>query len=131
MNFAKWIFRIAGIIGILLVAPFYFAEAQLGPGVPSPITQPEYYYGFIGVTLAWQIAFLIIGSDPLRYRPLMVAAMVEKGTYAGAAIWLFALDRVPTTLLGAGLMDLTFGILIVIAYWLTGSAAAPKAENAP
>ncbi len=130
MNFAKWIFRIAGGIGILIIAPFYFIETQIGLDTPPAITHPEYYYGFIGVTLAWQIAFLIIGSDPLRYRPLMVAAMLEKGTYAAAIIALFALGRVPLSVLGAGLMDLTFGILFVIAYWLTGRAVATKGETA-
>lgn len=129
MTFAKWVLRCAGIIGILLVAPFYFIEAQIGRDLPPAITHPEYYYGFVGVTLAWQVAFLIMSSDPLRYRPLMVAAMLEKGTYAAAAIWLFALGRIPTMVLGAGLMDLTFGILFVIAYWLTGRAQTAKGES--
>lgn len=128
MTLATWIFRLAGIIGILIIAPFYFIETQIGLDMPPAITHPEYYYGFIGVTLAWQVGFLLIASDPLRYRPLMVAAMLEKGTYAAAMIALFALGRVPLMILGAGLMDMTFGILFVIAYWATGRAEVTKGE---
>ncbi|MBX3011704.1 MAG: hypothetical protein KF832_09350 [Caldilineaceae bacterium] len=121
MNFAKWVFRFAGILGILIVAPFYFSEAQVGRDLPPAITHPEYYYGFIGVTLAWQIGFLIIGSDPLRYRPLMIAAILEKASYAIAIIWLFVLGRVPLLIAGAGLLDLSLGLLFVAAYRATSS----------
>ena len=61
MTLATWIFHLAGIIGILIIAPFYFIETQIGLDMPPAITHPEYYYGFIGVTLAWQVGFLLSG----------------------------------------------------------------------
>lgn len=131
MNFATWVFRFAGVLGILIVVPFYFTEAQVGRDLPPAITHPEYYYGFLGVTLAWQVAFLIIASDPLRYRPLMVAAMVEKASYAIAAFWLFALGRIPAPVLGAGLMDLTLGLLFVAAYIATAQSRTATGTKAP
>lgn len=130
MNFAKWVLRIAGVLGLLLVVPFYFTEAQVGRDLPPAITHPEYYYGFLGVTLAWQIAFLIMATDPLRYRPLLLAAMIEKGSYAIAAFWLFALGRIPTVVLGAGVMDLTLGLLFVAAYIATAPSRTTTAEKA-
>lgn len=130
MNFAKWVLRFAGVLGILLIVPFYFTEAQVGRDLPPAITHPEYYYGFLGVTLAWQIAFLIMSTDPLRYRPLLVAAMIEKGSYAIAACWLFALGRIPTVVLGAGVMDLMLGLLFVAAYVATAPARTTTAQKA-
>lgn len=117
MNFAKWVFRIAGTLGILQLAPLYFSEAQIGRDMPPAITHPEYYYGMIGVTLAWQFVFLLIASDPLRYRPLMLlAAILEKFSYAIVTIALFSQGRIPGLILAFGLLDLIYGIFFVAAY---------------
>ena len=120
MNFAKWVFRIAGTIGLLQVVPLYFYEAQLAVDMPPAIAHPEYYYGFAGVTLAWQVAFLLIGSDPMRYRPLMPVAMLEKASFVIAAFWLLAQGRLPTMIFAAALLDLTYGLFFVAAYLVTG-----------
>ena len=122
MKFATWVFRIVGVIGLLLTVPLYFIEAQIGRDLPPAITHPEYYYGFLGVTLAWQVLFLLLARDPVRYRPLMVAAMLEKASYGFAGLWLFSQGRVPA-LLGFGLMDLALGAFFVAAYMATAKAA--------
>ncbi len=119
MKFAKWVFRIAGTIGLLQIVPLYFYEAQLAIDMPPALTHPEYYYGFAGVTLALQIAFLVIGSDPLRYRPLMLVAILEKASFVITAFWLLSQDRLPTIILTASLFDLTYGIFFVAAYFAT------------
>jgi hypothetical protein len=49
MKFAKLVFTIAGVYGILVILPQYFLEAKNGRDFPPPINHPEYYYGFIGV----------------------------------------------------------------------------------
>jgi hypothetical protein len=56
----------------------------IGRQDPPPITHPAFYYGFVGVGLAWQVAFLIIATNPTRFRPLMVAGMIEKFSYGTA-----------------------------------------------
>jgi hypothetical protein len=38
---------------------------------------PENYYGFIGTALAAQAPFLIIATDPVRFRPAMLAGVCE------------------------------------------------------
>ena len=53
MSFARWVFRIAGIYGVLVIAPMYFLESRFPAENPPPITHPEFFYGFVGVTLAW------------------------------------------------------------------------------
>lgn len=93
MTFAKWTFRVAGMYGLLVLLPNYFLERQIGENEPPAITHPEYFYGFVGVGVAWQVAFLAISRDPARYRPQMPAAILEKGTFGTfgiAAIVLFA-----------------------------------------
>ncbi|HEX6124524.1 MAG TPA: hypothetical protein VFZ23_04055, partial [Pyrinomonadaceae bacterium] len=71
MRFARYTFAAAGTIGILVLVPLYFMLEQTGVDNPPPVTHPEFYYGFIGVALSFQIVFLIIATDPIRYRPLM------------------------------------------------------------
>lgn len=123
MNFAKWAFRIAGTIGLLQIIPLYFYEAQLAVDMPPALNHPEYYYGFAGVTLAWQVAFLVISSDPLRYRPLMPVAILEKATFVLAAFWLYAQGRLPNLILAAALVDLLYGLSFVVAYLTTRTQA--------
>lgn len=133
MTFAKWTFRGAGISGLLILLPQYFLEEENGERNPPGITHPEYYYGFLGVAVAWQVAFLIISRDPVRFRPLMLAAIVEKASFGLAAIALYLAGRLNTEMFGAGLLDLAFGVAFVIAYVKTdavsGREAAPPAAS--
>ena len=121
--FARRVFTIAGIYGLIVMLPQYFLEDMTGRLYPPAITHPEYYYGFIGVVVAWQIAFLIIGRDPIRYRPLMIPSILEKAGFAFAAIPLYLLGRLSVQLLGAALIDMTLGVLFVISYIRTGLPA--------
>jgi hypothetical protein len=61
-----------------VLTPLYFLYDSVGNSTPPPGTHPEFYYGFVAVGLVWQFAFLLIGTDPLRFRPMMVPAMLEK-----------------------------------------------------
>src|SRR5262245_50459223 len=67
MRFARWVFLLAGATGVLMIVPPFFLETKTGADYPPPINHPEYYYGFFGVTLAWQLLFLVIGFDAVRY----------------------------------------------------------------
>ena len=128
MNFAARVYRIAGIIGLIEIVPMYFTESLWGSTYPPPVTHPELYYGFAGVTLAWQIVFLLLSGDPLRYRLLMLPAILEKASYAGAAILLFAGGRLASALLVPAGIDAVLGVLFLIAYLRTGISAPPDIE---
>ena len=119
-TFARRVFLIAGIYGIFVLAPQYFVEL----GLPAPIERPEHFYGFIGVALAWQLAFLIIASDVMRYRPLMLAALLEKLSFGGAVAILYSVDRVSIGVLLAGTLDLILGALFVAAFIATRASVA-------
>lgn len=119
MKFATWTFRIAGAIGLLQIIPLYFYERQLAIDMPPALNHPEYYYGFAGVTLAWQVAFLVIASDPLRYRPLMPVAMLEKASFVLAALWLLSQGCLPMMILAGAALDLVYGLGFIGAYLTT------------
>jgi hypothetical protein len=127
MVFARWVFRIAGVYGLLAILPMYFLEDRIGRDQPPAITHPEFFYGFLGVTLAWQVAFLVISGDPVRFRPLMIPAVVEKATFVIAVLLLYRSGRVASATLVLGSFDLILGILFGIAFLRT----AEKARNGP
>jgi len=119
MKFAKIVFRVAAIWGFLIITPLYFLFDLIGKNDPPPITHPGFYYGFVGVALVWQFAFLIIASDPIRFRLLMIAAILEKLVYSVPVIILVSQKRMnPNDLVFAGI-DLFLGVLFVFAYLRT------------
>jgi hypothetical protein len=119
MRFAKWVFRLAGVWGILILVPPLFLERQTGQDYPPPVNHPEYYYAFFGVALAWQVMFLVIGSDPVRYRPAMLPSMLEKVGFVVAMPVLYALDRVPAVWVGFAATDAVWLVLFVAAFLRT------------
>ena len=115
VRFARWVFLLAGIVGVLEVVPLYFMENMIGRTQPPPINHPGFYYGFVGVALAWQVAFLIIARDPLRYLPLMPALFLEKLLYPVAVFALYAQGRAPAQNLGTAILDLVwFGLFVIV-----------------
>ena len=126
MIFARRTFQIAGIYGLLALVPMYFLEGRIGRDIPPPITHPEYFYGFLGVAVAWQFAFLVISRDPVRFRPLMIPAVLEKASFGLATIALWLGGRLPTPTLAFGLIDSTLGVLFVVAYLRTPPGAGER-----
>jgi hypothetical protein len=120
MKFAKVVYLVAGIYGLVVVAPLFLAEGVINATQPPAITHPEYYYGFAFVTLAWQVLFIVLSRDPLRYRPIMLTTIVEK--LSGVAfILLVLMHRSPPSML-IGVVDVCLGILFAIAYVRTAPA---------
>ncbi|MGB9467262.1 MAG: hypothetical protein WBR10_19300 [Candidatus Acidiferrum sp.] len=121
MKFAKIVFRIAGVWGLLIITPLYFLFDVIGQQDPPAITHPGFFYGFVGCALAWQVAFCFIATDPARYRPLMIPSVLEKVTYFVAVVTLVMQGRMhPSDMVFAG-TDGLLGILFVIAYFKTPS----------
>ena len=116
MKFAKIIFWIAGIYGLVVITPLYFLANRIGQQDPPPITHPGFYYGFVGVAIAWQIAFFVIASDPVRLRPIMIPAALEKISFGVAILVLYTHGQVYTADLGFGVADLVFALLFLIAF---------------
>jgi hypothetical protein len=125
MKFAKILFRIAGVWGLLTLTPLYFIFNLIGQKDPPPITHPAFFYGFVGAALAWQLAFFIIATDPARYRPLMIPSVFEKFSYGIAVVILVAQGRMHSSDLLFGVIDLLLGTLFVSAYVKTPNRESP------
>jgi hypothetical protein len=119
MKFAKVVFWTSGLWGIAVLTVLFFMLDTIGRFYPPSLTHPEFYYAFLSVTMAWQVAFLVIGADPARFRPLMIPAMLEKFGYVAASSVLFLQRHLTPAQFLSGSGDLIWGVLFVIAFWKT------------
>ncbi|WP_374570806.1 hypothetical protein [Phenylobacterium sp.] len=117
MRFAKWVFRLAGVYGLIVMTPFYFLEPQISAASAQPIAHLEYYYGFVGAALAFQAMFLVISTDPARYRPAMIPSVLEKLLFAAPVLVLCLRGRVAAGVAPFAAIDLLLGVLFA-ASWL-------------
>ena len=130
MRFAKIVFLVAGIYGVLILTPMYFLEARIGQDTPPAITHPEYFYGFLGAALAWQFLFLILSRDPVRYRAMILPSIFEKVSWGIALVILFAHHRLPLSALTIGSVDWILAALFIAAYIVTGPPVAVPRHGA-
>ena len=110
MKIIRIIFALAAAWGFLAVVPGLFGEAA---------PRPEYYYGFLGLALVFQLIFVMIALDPGRYRPLIPIAVLEKLAFFLPVSLLYAQGRVAAgpVLVGA-MVDGLFMLLFALAWFL-------------
>ena len=116
MRFAKIVFVIAGIWGIVVPTPFYWLVDVTGRHYNPPTDYPQFFYGFFSVAMAWQIAFLVIGSNPARFRPVMIPGMLEKFGHVLTVASLYRQARISTQDAQAAVPDLLLGVLFIVAF---------------
>ena len=122
---SRWVFWIAGIYGLLVLLPQYFLEERIGRDAPPAITHPEFFYGFVGVAAVWQVAFLIIGCDPQRYRLMMIPATLAKFSFGIAVLVLWSMGRVAMPVPAFASVDLLLGVLFAAAFWTSSGKRTP------
>ncbi|MGC1449434.1 MAG: hypothetical protein WA830_05285 [Candidatus Sulfotelmatobacter sp.] len=121
MKFAKIVFWIAAIWGVLILTPLYFMLDVIGRNDPPVITHPGFYYGFVSVGLAWQFAFMVIARDPVRFRLMMIPSVIEKFGYGASLLALYLQQRIhPSDLVFSG-VDTLFGVLFLLAFFRTSA----------
>ncbi len=118
------LYRFSAYYGLIALVPQYFLETKTGVDFPPPITHPEFFYGFIGVAIAWQLTFLQIAKDPVRLRPIMLGGVFEKAAFGVAALVLFAQGRAPSLIASSGALDLIFAGAFYWAYVKTPQSAS-------
>jgi hypothetical protein len=128
-RFSSIVFLAAGIYGLIVLAPGFFGEKIVTEKMPPAITHPEFYYGFLGVAVAWQVAFLIIARDPQRFRPIIPAAILEKLTFCVACAVLLALGRIPLIVAMGGAGDFILGTLFTISYFRLRAAHSAQQQE--
>jgi hypothetical protein len=116
MTSARRLFFVAGVYGLAVILPQFFMEARVGRDYPPAITHAEYFYGFLGVAAAWQVAFLIIATDPVRYRLMMIPSALEKFSFAGAVGVLYWHARVPGVVAAFAAVDFVLAVLFLVAF---------------
>jgi hypothetical protein len=129
MKFARVLFNCAGAWGLLVLTLMYFMYSKVGEYSPPPPTHPELYYGFMGVTLAWQLAFFVIASDPARFRPMIIPSVMEKLSYVIAVVILYSQSRITVAQLSTGAPDALLCLLFVIAFLKTGRSPSSGAAK--
>jgi hypothetical protein len=118
MRFASIVYRAAAVWGLLVLVPFYFMFAGASD-LATTFSYPQAYFGFLGVTLAWQVAFWVIGTDPARFRPLMPVTMLEKLAYIVAIVVLFSTGRVSAAQATSAIPDTILCGLFVVSWMKT------------
>jgi len=111
MRTATWIFRIAGVWGLIAVTPLFFADT-------ATLAAPVPYYGFAGLALAFQLLFLLVSTDPVRYRPVMLVCVFEK-LAALPFIFLYVAGRGEAPFFYGGLIDQVLAVAFLTAYLMT------------
>ena len=116
MTFAKWVFRLAGIYGLIVMAPMLFLEPAM-TAAGQPLTHPESYYGFVGVVLVFQLVFLTIATDPARFRPIMLLGILEKLSFSATVYPLYLMGRTPDLVVVFATIDLFLAVMFTLS-WL-------------
>ena len=116
MRFARIVFVVAGIWGIVVLTPFYWLVDVTGRRYDPPTTYPHFFYGFFAVALAWQIAFLVIGLNPVRFRALMIPGILEKFGYVATLAVLCGQGRITSVDAQAAVPDGLLGLLFILAF---------------
>lgn len=124
MRLARFVFIGAGIWGIAVLTPLYWLVDISGRRYAVPTDYPQFFYGFIGVAIAWQIAFLMIGSNPARFRIFMIPAMLEKFGYVSTLLFLYSQSRISALDMQPAIPDGLLGLLFVAAFLRTRTSGA-------
>ena len=122
-TFAKRVFFCAGVYGLIVLVPQLFTESRIGHDYPPAITHPEYFYGFLGVAIAFQLVFLVIAKDPIRYRALMLPSVVEKPAFSVPCTVLFMQHRLALITTCFAAFDLVLVTLFIVSWRKTAPVA--------
>ena len=72
----------------------------------------------------FQFVFMVIAADPVRFRPMMIVAVLEKLMYSSSLVVLYLQHRMHASDLVLVATDLLLGLLFVAAYFKTPSQAS-------
>jgi hypothetical protein len=124
LRFARFVYLAAGIWGIFITLPLYFLSDFISTRSPPAINHVEFYYGFVGVTLAWQIAFLLIAKEPHRLRLMMLPSIFEKASYSMSILVLLLQHQISVSQSVLAVTDSIWAVLFIASFVVTGAESA-------
>jgi hypothetical protein len=119
MRLARWIFGVAAAYGIVVLLASYFGAAQISREYPPAITHVEYYYAFVSLALVFQLVFVLIAANPIRYRPLMIVSIFEKLSFFIPATILKTTSTIPPPTYAFACIDFVLGMSFTVAFVAT------------
>jgi hypothetical protein len=125
MRLARWVFLAAGAFGLIPALHWTYTMIIGGPELLPDLASTGL---FLSVSVfqygLWQVLMIVLATDPVRYRPMMIVAFFVQVTAAFNPAWLFLYGAVfgfPIVF-----VDLLFAILFVVAFWVTGRETAVR-----
>ncbi len=119
MTFARWVFLTAGVLGLLPVGPLAYEALVNGADLlPDASEMGLFVVVFLFQYVCWQILFIILAGDPVRYRPMMIPAFFAEITAPLNPLWLFLYGFQPWVF--SAVIYLVLAVLFAAAFWLTG-----------
>jgi hypothetical protein len=130
LRIVRWIFAVAGLYGtVLMIGMLVHPPAMLGK---APWQQPEIYYGFATMGLAWQVVFFLVAADPQRYRLMMfVSAVYDKLAFVAVLVVLLLKRRAGLHWIGPAVNEFVFGMAFLVCYILTVEPRRHRKEITP
>ena len=118
MKLARTTFRIAGVLGLLLLVPLAYSAGVDRQSALSAISGAGLFFaGYVFQYLCWQVLYLAISTDPLRYRPIMIPAFVSQVIGVRSPLWLYLYGV--RYWIPAVVVEAVLAILFLVAYWTT------------
>ena len=114
-SFARKVFLAACAWGAVTLLPLPFLRGAIEQD--GSLSHPEYFYGFIGVCVVFQIIFYMVAQRPVYYRALIACCALEKVAFAGPAAVLVAAGHAAPSLLFFAAGDTFFLVLFLCAYY--------------
>jgi len=126
MKIARWIFLVAGILGLLPLAPIFYELARGGQDIlPDDGSMGLFIYIFFALYVFWQVFYFFLAANPVRFRPVMILAFFVCAVTPFNTLWLYFYGmRIWQVVIIA---SLAFALLFLVAFWLTGRDARRSA----
>jgi len=77
------------------------------------------------VTLAWQLLFFAIARQPVRLRPVIPFAVLEKLSFGIGVMVIYRQGRLDHSDLYFGGIDLALAVLFMLAWWRLAPESTP------
>ena len=117
----RWIFGGAGAYGVAIMFPCYFLADRTIPGASG--VAETFYFGFVSVVLAFQMLFFAIARDPVRLRPAMLAAMLDKAAFIVPPVATWWAGSIDGRLLPFVCVEILLLLAFAWAHWIIRSSS--------